>query len=578
MANFFTDNPDLQFQFNRLPWTDIVPLQEGDFAERELYPYAPEDVDDAMDSYSRVLEMVGQLSADFLAPNAEEVDRVGSHLSDGRVTYAPGIRGALDLFGQADLMGFTLPRRYGGLNLPALAYTIAIELVSRGDASFMTLFGLQDIAETINDFADEELKQHYLPLFATGQATGAMVLTEPDAGSDLQAVRLIATEDPDNGCWRLDGVKRFITNGCGDVLLVLARSESGSTDGRGLSLFLCEAGEGVRVRRIEDKLGIHGSPTCEIQFTRTPAQLVGQRRRGLTRYVMSLMNGARLAIAAQALGIAEAAYQEALAFAEQREQFGKKIQQLPAVAGMLVDMRLDIELSRSLLYDTGWAVDMARLLEARMETRPGEERRALRREANRFRKLASILTPMSKYYLTEMCVRVADQAIQIHGGSGYMRDYPVERLYRDARITNIYEGTSQLQIVAILAGLLGGGPQERLEELATGSYPPELEAGAEALRQAQQELGETIQLVRDKHDSDYNDLHARELADALCEIYMGYLLLQEASESDRKAILAEKFFHDRIPRIRMNLDRARSDDRTCLDHPDLLMGHSLVIT
>jgi hypothetical protein len=361
------------------------------------------------------------------------------------------------------------------------------------------------------------------------------------------------------------------------VLLVLARSEAGSTDGRGLSLFLCEAGEGVRVRRIEDKLGIHGSPTCELQFTNTPAYLVGQRRRGLTRYVMSLMNGARLAIAAQALGIAEAAYQEALAFAEQREQFGKKIKHLPPVAGMLVDMRLDLELSRSLLYESGWAVDRAHLLEARMESLPDEERRALRGEARRYEKLASILTPMSKYYLSEMCVRVADQAIQIHGGSGYMRDYPAERIYRDARITTIYEGTSQLQIVAILAGLLGGAPHERLEELASRSYDGELEAHAARLRRVQQEFFDTLVYVRDKRDPDYTDLHARELADALCDLYMGHLLLQEASESDRKAILAERFFHDRLPRLQMNLARARSDDRTSLDHLDLLVGRSLAV-
>lgn len=575
MANFFTDNPDLQFQFRRLPWADIVPLQEHNFADWGIYPYAPQDLEDAVDSYARVLEMVGQLSADFLAPNAAEVDRIGSHLSDGRVTYAPSIQAALDLFAQADLMGFTLPRRFGGLNMPTLAYTIAIELVARGDASFMTLFGLQDIAETICDFASEEQKQQFLPRFASGEVTGAMVLTEPDAGSDLQAVRLTATEDPECGVWRLNGVKRFITNGCGDVLLVLARSEPGSTDGRGLSLFICEAGEGVRVRRIEDKLGIHGSPTCEIQFTNAPAQLVGQRRRGLTRYVMSLMNGARLAIAAQALGIAEAAYHEALAFAEQREQFGKKIKYLPPVAGMLLDMRLDIELSRSLLYEAGWAVDMARLLEAQTENLPEEARRASRGRVNYFRKLASILTPMSKYYLTEMCVRVADQALQIHGGSGYMRDYPVERLYRDARITTIYEGTSQLQIVAILAGLLGGAPQERLEELAARSFPEELEAPAERLRQMQQDFFETLDWVRDQRDPNYTDLHARELADALCDLYMGHLLLQEASESDRKGLLAERFFADRLPRIAMNLARARSQDRTPLNHLDLLIGRSL---
>lgn len=578
MPNFFDDNEDLQFHFQHLPFGEIVPLRERDFAERELYPYAPENVADAVDSYARVLSMLGQLAAEFIAPRAPAVDEQGPLLQDGGVIYAPDTQEALKMLSQAGVMGFTLPRKYGGLNFPTVVYSMAIELVSRADASLMTLFGLQDIAETINEFASEELKEKYLPRFSAGEVTGAMVLTEPDAGSDLQAVRTTATEDPAHGCWRLNGVKRFITNGGADVLLVLARSEPGTTDARGLSLFLCEAQEGVRVRRLENKLGLHGSPTCELQFENAPAQLIGQRRRGLTRYVFSLLNGARVAIAAQALGIAEAAYEEALRFAEKREQFGKAIRNIPPVAEMLVNMRLEIEAGRSLLYETAWAVDMARELAHKMKDLPAEareEKRRLRPQVTRFQRLASVLTPLAKYYLTEMCVRVANDALQVHGGSGYMKDYPVERLYRDARITTIYEGTSQLQIVAIIAGLLGGALRERLQEFATASYPAELEEWAKTLHRAQEQLLAAVEYVREKHEPDYTDLHARGLADAACDVYLGYLLLREAQRSERKALLARKFISTRGPQIEINTRRACSDDRLVLDYLDLLLGHSL---
>jgi len=577
MPNFFDDNEDIQFHFRHLPFDQIVPLQERDFAEAGVYPYAPDSVADAVDSYARVLSLVGELAGEFIAPRATSVDEEGPTLKDGHVTYARGTQEALDMLSRADLMGFTLPRRYGGLHFPTLIYTIAIELVSRADAALMTLFGLQDIADTINLFANEDLKQKYLPHFSSGKVTGAMVLTEPDAGSDLQAVQLKATEDPANGCWRLDGVKRFITNGCGEVLLVLARSEPGTSDARGLSLFVCESKDGVRVRRIENKLGIHGSPTCELQFNHVPAQLVGERRRGLTRYVMSLMNGARVAIAAQSLGLAEAAYQEALKFAEQREQFGKRIKDIPPVGAMLVNMRIDIEASRSLLYDTAWAVDMMRGLEHQMESLPEEareERRALKNEAGYYRKLAGVLTPMSKYYLSEMCLRATSDAIQIHGGSGFMRDYIVERLARDARITTIYEGTSQLQVVAIMAGLLGGALTPRLDEFAEAHYGS-MEPLADEVRDLQVRFLEAIEWVREQRDPDYTDLHARELADVACDLYLSYLLLRDAQHDERKTIVARKFIHDRKRRSEMNLAGACSGERTVVDHLDLLIGHSL---
>jgi len=576
MANFYRDNEDIQFCLKNMSvLPEIVELVEDGFKDKDEYPYAPENVEDALDNYDRVLDAAGDLCANFIAPRAEEIDREGAQFHNGKVDYPKGIQEALDALAKADMMGFTLPRCYGGLNMPTAIYAVAIEMVSRAEAGLMTLFGLQDIAETINDFGSEEQRQEYLPRFASGEVTGAMVLTEPDAGSDLQAVRLMATPDPDDpNLWRLNGVKRFITNGCGEVLLVLARSEPGTVDGRGLSLFVCESKDGVRVRRIEDKLGIHGSPTCELQFNNVPAQLVGKRRRGLTRYVMSLMNGARVAIAAQGLGIAEAAYRDALLFANAREQFGKRIKNIPAVSEMLVDMRLRIEAGRALLYDTGAACDMARCLERKGETIPREDRRAqaeIKAKSRYWSALASILTPMSKYYLTEMAVKVTSDAIQVHGGSGYMRDYPVERYYRDARITPIYEGTSQLQAVAILAGLLGGDIQKRLDELAAEQYDKPLGSLANKVNRAKKKLEDSIAYVRDQGHA-YAEGCARALSDMVCDVYMSYLLLRQARVSKRKERIARKFITDMTPRVEMNAKRTRSNEKAALLYLDELVG------
>jgi hypothetical protein len=442
-------------------------------------------------------------------------------------------------------MGYTLPRKYGGLNLPTILYTAAIEMVARADAALMTIFGLQDIAETINSFGSEEQKQRYLPKFASGEATGAMVLTEPDAGSDLQAVRLKAYQDA-GGQWRLNGVKRFITNGCGHVLLVLARSEEGTKDGRGLSMFICEKGPKVFIRRIEDKLGIHGSPTCEIHFRDAPGELVGQRRRGLTKYVMSLMNGARVGIAAQGLGIAEAAYRDALAYAVEREQFGKRILDMAQVADLLVDMKIGVETARSLLYETSRIVDLSQGYERLADTADRSDPRSkeIKEKAARYRKQAAILTPMSKYYCCEVALRVTGSAIQILGGSGYMRDYNLERYYRDARITTIYEGTSELQVVAILAGLHGEHLEEWFAERAGRSYEGEVALLAALAGQMHQRLKDAMAFVKQEGNADYVDLMGKRLSDIVCFAAIGFLLLGEAPKSKHKRTVAEKFIRD----------------------------------
>ena len=574
MPNFFTDNPDLRFRFDNLDLDEIIRLREGDFSEFEEYPHAPTSVEDARDSYRRVLDLVGAIAGDFIEPRATDVDREGAQHADGVVTYAQGTQEAIRVLAEADLMGFTLPRKYGGLNLPTIAYTAAIEMVSRADAALMTIFGLQDIAETINDFATEEQKDRYLPRFCSGEVTGAMVLTEPDAGSDLQAVRLKAAEDPETGLWKLNGVKRFITNGCGDVLLVLARSEPGTRDGRGLSMFICEKGPRIVIRRIEDKLGIHGSPTCEMQFNDAPGELVGQRRRGLIKYVMSLMNGARVGIAAQALGIAEAAYRAALAYALTREQFGKKIIDIPPVSNMLVNMKVGVETGRSLLYETACAVDMYQGLEAKLEEmdRKDADYRELRKRAADFRKLADVLTPMSKYYCCEMCLHVTTDAIQVHGGSGYMRDYDVERYYRDARITSIYEGTSELQVVAIMAGLHGGNLNGWLDKHAARDYPAELAPLAEKVNAARQALADGVGFVKEKGDSAYTDLVAHHLADMAVDVFIAYQLLRDAQRLDLKKIVAQRFINQMARRAEMNLAAVKSGDDTILQSYRRLLG------
>jgi len=504
---------------------------------------------------------VGGVCGDFVAPRAEGVDLEGPHYSDGKVEYPKGMAEAIERFGKADLMGFTLPRKYGGLNMPVTMYSAAIEMVSRADAALMTLVGLQDIAETINSFADDAIKDHYLPMFAGGTVTGAMVLTEPDAGSDLQAVQtrgLAATQD-DKGQWHISGVKRFITNGCGDILLVLARSEPEVSDGRGLSLFLVEKGEGVRVRRIENKMGIHGSPTCEIQFTNAPGKLIGRRKFGLIKYVMALMNGARLGIASQGLGVAEAAYREGLAYARDREQFAKAIIKFPAVYEMLLRMKMNIEAARALVYDASMVVDISDGLEKRVE---GD--RSLKAEQVKYAKLAATLTPMSKYYASELSNKAAYDSQQIHAGSGYMKEYPIERLYRDARITTIYEGTTQLQVVAAVGGVLAGNLQSRFDEWKLKAWADSLQPLAAMLAHGQQRLQDCLAFLKGK-DKEYIDLNARHLVDIAMETYIGYLLLEQAERSEQKAVTATMFIKDLMPRLEMNAAYVTGGDRTMIE-------------
>jgi len=576
VPNFFTDDDDIQFLFNHLDLAEVARIQEDDFADAANgVDYAPTDAADALDNYRRILDIVGDLAGNTIAPRAEQIDREGHQLNDnGTVTLHPHVKDNLLRLAQADMMGFTLPRKYGGLNCPNLVYSMATEIVSRADASLMNIFGLQGIAETINAFATEEIKDEYLPRFASGELTGAMVLTEPDAGSDLQAVRLRAFQD-EEGNWRLRGVKRFITNGCGEILLTLARSEPKISDGRGLSLFLSERNERIKVRHLEDKLGIHGSPTCELVYDDAPAELIGERQRGLITYVMALMNGARVGIASQALGIAEAAYRLARSYAHTRKQFGGPIERLPAVAEMLTDMKIAIEAARALTYETCRICDVEnnnlRMLDSGAVTDKVElkQRKNLVRSVKRAN---GMLTPMSKYYASEMCVYVADTALQVLGGSGYMRDYPAERYLRDARITTIYEGTSQLQVVAAVRGVCCGTFEKWVTDKEELKYSDERVSDLKLkLMDAKNTLLKAIACVKER-GNEYMDLSGRRLVDSAATIIIGHLLLGQAAQIERKRHVARRFIEPRLQQLRADCELVCSGDTSPLDDLELLAG------
>jgi alkylation response protein AidB-like acyl-CoA dehydrogenase len=577
MANFFTDNEDIRFLFDHMDLHAVAEAQEDGFTRNQGHgsEFAPLDAEDAIDNYRRVLTIAGDLAANFIAPRAETVDREGNILNeDGSVTLGPKVRENLKALCQADLMGFTLPREYGGLNCPTLIYTMAIEIISRADASLMNIFGLQGIAETINAFADRQIKNEYLPRFARGELTGAMALTEPDAGSDLQAVGLRAWQD-DDGQWRLTGVKRFITNGCGDVVLTLARSEPDIKDGRGLSLFLAERGPRLKVRHLEEKLGIHGSPTCELVYDDTPAKLIGERQLGLIRYVMALMNGARLGVAAQALGVAEAAYSEARRYAHTRKQFGVPIERLPAVAEMVTEMKIAVEAARALVYETSRICDLENNNLRVLEENPPADKDELKKrkaDARVYKRLNGMLTPLSKYVAAEMSIRVANDALQVLGGSGYMTDYPVERYLRDARITNIYEGTTQMQIVAAVRGVCGGAFESHVNRFEEHEYlDNELNALKGKLTEGKELILSAIKFIKER-GVEYMDLYGRKLVDAAAAVIIGHLFLQQATASERKRLVARRFIETGFPTIQRDIILITSGDKSALEHYDTLAG------
>ena len=541
MANFFLDNKDLQYHLSHPLMRKIVELKERGFAEKDLYDYAPQNFEDAMDSYRRVMEIIGQVCADVIAPNAEGVDKEGPRAENDRVIYASGTVENMKAVNAAGLSGLTLPRRFKGLNFPLLCFVMANEMVSRADASFENIWGLQDCAETLNEFASEEQKMKYLTWVSEG-ATCAMDLTEPDAGSDLGAVMLKATWSEERQTWLLNGVKRFITNGDGDVSLVLARTEEGTTDARGLSMLVYDKRNGgMKVRRIENKLGIKGSPTCELVFTDAPAELVGDRRMGLIKYVMSLMNAARLGIGAQSVGLCEAAYREALKYAHERQQFGKDIIKFPAISEMLTNMRARLRGARALLYETSRFVEVYKQYTHISHERSLEAEE--RQEMKFYNRLADGFTPLVKLFASEYANSLAYDAIQIHGGSGFMKDYACERLYRDARIMNIYEGTSQLQVVAAINGVTKGTFMEQISRYEEQTYTEAMQPIVEkmkALRARVEAMVAHVEAVS-KEAPQFKDFHARRLVESVGHIIITYLLAQQAAEVEEYASDAKVF-------------------------------------
>ena len=528
--NFYSDNESLSFYLRHPEMEKVVAVKEKDFSEAGRHPEAPASAEEAVKQYDLIMNLLGEIAGDVIAPNAEAVDHEGPTLEGGRVRYAPGTRRNLDVLIQSGLYGVSLERKYNGLNLPRAVVVMMAEMIARADVGFATIWGLTDCADTIQEFGSDALKDKYLPRICQG-ATCSMDLTEPDAGSDLQSVRLKATYDEAAGCWRLNGVKRFITNGDADLHLVLARSEEGSNDGRGLSYFVFDRADGgMVVRRIENKMGIKGSPTAELQFTNAPCQIVGERRLGLIKYVMSLMNGARLGVGAQSIGLCEAACREAEAYAAAREQFGHPINQFVAVRDILDRMRARTDGARSLLYETARYVDLA----------------ASSRPASR---VADILTPLVKLNASEFANRNAYDCIQVHGGSGFMKEYACERLYRDARILSIYEGTSQLQVVAALKGIASGAYLKQIEsyearvaEALAAAPDTERQHCLDVLRKATAAYGRFYGTAAVEGTSSERFEHStRALTDVLGNIIMGYLLLLD-SLRDARFLKSCKYF------------------------------------
>ncbi|MBO5546282.1 MAG: acyl-CoA dehydrogenase family protein, partial [Bacteroidales bacterium] len=527
MANYYTDHPEIAFYLQHPLMRRIVELREKGFADRDLYPDAPVDFEDCIENYRRILEIAGDLAANVIEPNSESVDLEGPHLENGRMIYASKTKENMEAIRQAGLTGVSQPRRYGGLNLPNIIFSMCSELVSAADASFQNIWSLQSCADTLYEFGSEEQRQKYIPRVCAGE-TMSMDLTEPDAGSDLQRVMLKATWSEEEGCWLLNGVKRFITNGDSDIHLVLARSEEGTRDGRGLSMFIYDKRQGgVNVRHIEHKLGIHGSPTCELTYKNAKAELCGDRRLGLIKYVMALMNGARLGIAAQSIGVCQEALVEATKYAAERAQFGQTINHFPGVYDMLSRMKAKLDAGRAMLYHTAAHVDIYKALEDIQRERPlTPEERA---EMKKFSRLADAFTPLAKGTNSEFANQNAYDSVSVHGGSGFIMEYKSQRLMRDARIFSIYEGTTQLQVVAAIRYITNGTYLNIIREMLAEPVAPQLE-GLRARVAAMADLYEkSVQTVKEAASQEVQDFLARRLYDMTADIILSLLLLRDAT-------------------------------------------------
>lgn len=528
MANYYTDHPEIEFHLNHPLMKRVVDLKERNYVEKDQFEDAPVNYEDAIENYKRLLDITGDVAANIIEPNSEDVDLEGPHLENGRMIYASKTFENLDATRKAGLWGLSMPRRYGGLNLPNAIFSMASEIIAAADAGFQNIWSLQSCIDTLYEFGSEEQRQKYIPRICAGE-TMSMDLTEPDAGSDLQRVMLKATQDKD-GTWRLNGVKRFITNGDSDIHLVLARSEEGTKDGRGLSMFIYDKRDGgVTVRHIEHKLGIHGSPTCELVYKNAKAELCGNTRLGLIKYVMALMNGARLGIAAQSVGVEQEAYNEGLAYAKERAQFGEKIINFPAVYDMLSRMKAKLDAGRSLLYCCARYVDIYKALEdiARDTKLTPEERQ----EMKKYTRLADAFTPLAKGMNSEYANQNAYDAISIHGGSGFIMEYKCQRLFRDARIFSIYEGTTQLQVVAAIRYITNGTYLSIIKEMLENEVSDDLKALKERVAKLVDLYEAAINKVKEANDQAVHDFLARRLYNMTGDIVMSLLILDDATKA-----------------------------------------------
>ena len=528
MSNYYTDHPEIGFHLNHPLMKRIVDLKERDYADKDAFEDAPVNYEDALENYKRMLDITGDVAANIIEPNSESVDLEGPHLENGRMLYASKTVENIEATRQAGLWGISMPRRYDGLNIPNIVFSMASELIAAADAGFQNIWSLQSCIDTLYEFGTEEQRKKYIPRISAGESM-SMDLTEPDAGSDLQRVMLKATQDAD-GTWRLNGVKRFITNGDSDIHLVLARSEEGTRDGRGLSMFIYDKKDGgVTVRHIENKLGIHGSPTCELVYKNAKCELCGDRKLGLIKYVMSLMNGARLGIAAQSVGVEQEAYNEALAYAKERAQFGKKIITFPAVYDMLSRMKAKLDAGRSLLYMTARYVDIYKALEdiSRERKLTPEERK----EMKQYTRLADAFTPIAKGMNSEYANQNAYDAISIHGGSGFIMEYKSQRLYRDARIFSIYEGTTQLQVVAAVRYITNGTYLAIMKEMLETPVSDNLQPLKVRIAELVDLYEEALNKVNSNENQEQHDFLARRLYDMTAEIIMSLLICIDASKA-----------------------------------------------
>jgi alkylation response protein AidB-like acyl-CoA dehydrogenase len=528
MANYYSDHPEIEFHLGHPLMKRLVELKEKNYVDAKDYPDAPVNYEDAIENYKRLLEITGDVAANIIEPNSEDVDLEGPHLENGRMHYASKTYENLDATRKAGLHGISMPRKYGGLNLPNIIFSMASEVIAAADAGFQNIWSLQSCIDTLYEFGSEDQRQRYIPRVCAGESM-SMDLTEPDAGSDLQRVMLKATQDAD-GTWRLNGVKRFITNGDSDIHLVLARSEEGTKDGRGLSMFIYDKKNGgVTVRHIENKLGIHGSPTCELVFKNAKAELCGSTRLGLIKYVMALMNGARLGIAAQSVGVEQEAYNVALAYAKEREQFGKKIITFPAVYDMLSRMKAKLDAGRSLLYQTARYVDIYKALEdiARDRTLTPDERK----EMKQYSRLADAFTPLAKGMNSEFANQNAYDAISIHGGSGFIMEYKAQRLYRDARIFSIYEGTTQLQVVAAIRYVTNGTYLNIIQEMMGYDCCDCVKPLKDRVAKLVSLYSEAVEKVKADANQEEHDFLARRLYDMTADIIMSLLIIEDASRA-----------------------------------------------